>query len=391
MTLTRKVALAALAAILTGAIVLHPSARAQEGAGWKAYVEGKKGETDVLPGSPTALKDKEWLQVKYTDYAGFKPRVGVVLSDEKRGTPNPYHSEWARLVSDIYGTNPGTGTNPFNHIEDMVRQALMTTNRFTMVERTTATEDVLGEQDFGASGRVEKKTAAAIGHMKGAEYIVKATIIELNPQKESRDIRTVAGAVGMRTAGLGSVGVTGKVAFCRLNVRLVNATTGEIVQDLTVDGTAKSSGLVIGGGIMKAATGGAFGAGTTVGTKKSAALSDAMQACANKAAYFTAIKLAELPWQGAVASVNGDKVIINAGTNVGLKVGQTLSLLAKGEAIVDPDDASSVLGYDTKSIGAVRIVEVQDRFATCEILQGGQGAKRGDIVRLEPAKEVADR
>src|SRR5205823_4823797 len=152
--------------------------------------------------------------------------------------------------------------NPFNHIEDMVRQALTATNRFTMVERTTATGDVLGEQDFGASGRVEDKTAAAIGHLKGAEYIVKATIIELNPQKESRDIRTVAGGMGMRTAGLGSVGVTGKVAFCRLNVRLVNATTGEIVQDLTVDGTAKSSGLVIGGGIMKAATGGVYGAGT---------------------------------------------------------------------------------------------------------------------------------
>ena len=89
--------------------------------------------------------------------------------------------------------------------------------------------------------------------------------------------------------------------------------------------------------------------------------------------------------------MNGGRIIINAGTNVGLKVGQTLALLSKGEAIVDPDDASSVLGYDTKSIGAVRIVEVQDRFATCEILQGGQGAKRGDIVRLDPAREVAGR
>ncbi len=388
MTFTRKVALAALITLCTGTIVLHPAARAEDGGAWRAYLENRKGEVQAFPSQPAQLKDKEWLQVKYADYAGSKPRVAVVYSDEK--VASPYASQWSRVLCDVYG-NPGPGTNPFNHVEDLVRQALGATNRFTMLERTTATGDVVGEQDFGASGRVEKKTAAAIGHVKGADYIVKATIIELNPQKESRDIRALAGAMGARTTGIGSVGVSGKVAFCRMNVRLVNATTGEIAQDLTVDGTATGSGLVIGGGLMKAATGGVYGAGAAVGTKKMAAISDAMQACVNKVAYFTATKLEGLPWQGAVASVSGDRIIINAGTNVGLKVGQTLTLLAKGEAIVDPDDANSVLGYDTKAIGSVRIVDVQDRFATCEILEGGQGAKRGDVVRLEPAKEVAGR
>jgi len=28
------------------------------------------------------------------------------------------------------------------------------------------------------------------------------------------------------------------------------------------------------------------------------------------------------------------------------------------------------------------VVEVDERFATCEIIEGGQGVKRGDVVRL---------
>src|SRR5262249_56664032 len=86
--------------------------------------------------------------------------------------------------------------------------------------------------------------------MKGADFLVKATIIELNPEKESKDIKAIGGAMGSTAIGIGSVGISGKVAFCRLNVRIVDATTGVIAQDMTVDGTAGGSGLNLGGGAL---------------------------------------------------------------------------------------------------------------------------------------------
>jgi curli biogenesis system outer membrane secretion channel CsgG len=362
-----------------------PRVRADEDA-WKPFLTDKKGVAQPVPTPITGLKDKDWLQIGYTDYSGFKPRLGVALSEEKTGTGNPYASEYARMLSNIYGRQQGQVTNPFDHIEDMVRQALGATRRFTMVERTSATSDVTGEQDFGASGRADKQTAAKMSRMKGADYIVKATIIELNPEKESRDIKAIAGGVGMSTFGIGSIGLSGKVAFCRLNVRLVNATTGEIAQDMTVDGTAGGSGLSFGAGLISVGTRGAAGGGAAVDNKKSAAISDAMQACANKIAYFVATKFEDLPWQGSVANVNGEKVIINAGANAGLKMGQILTLLSKGEPVMDPDDSTNVLGYDTRELGNVRIVDVQDRFATCEMVDKTTGAKRGDIVRIEKKK-----
>ena len=89
-----------------------------------------------------------------------------------------------------------------------------------------------------------------------------------------------------------------------------------------------------------------------------------MQAGANKAAYFVANKLEDIPWQGNVASVTGTKVTIIGGTNVGHLAGMTLTLLSKGADVVD----------------------VQEKFSICVILQGGEGAKKGDLVRREPEK-----
>jgi curli biogenesis system outer membrane secretion channel CsgG len=367
-------------------LLIAATLQAQEaGSGWHPFLSDKKGEQAPFPAGGKGLKDKEWLKIGYPQFVGFKPRLGVVFSEEKQQSPGQYSTEWARLMVDLYG-RPQQGTNPFNHIEDLVRQALGATSRFTMLERTTATSDVLGEQDFGASGRVDKKTAAQTGKMKGADYVVKATVIELNPEKESKNIQAIGGGIGATALGIGSVGVSGKVAFCRLNVRLVDATTGVIVQDMTVDGTSSSSGLNLGAGFLKATTGGIAGGGAGFGSKKAALLSDAMQACANKIAYFTGVKMEEVPWQGSVASVNGSKVTINAGTNVGLREGLTLKLLSKGEQIQDPDSGES-LGFETAEIGAVRITSVQEKFATCEIIEGGEGVKKGDVVRLEPQKK----
>jgi len=359
---------------LTAALVIlcAGALRAEE---WKPYLDDD-GKAKDFPAEVSKVDDKEWLRVRYTDYTGMKPRMGVVMSEVKTGTSSS--SEWARVIADVRGQT----TNPFSHIEDLVRQALGATNRFTMLERTTAKDDVLEEQDFGASGRVDKKTSAEIGKMKGADYVVKATIIELNPEKDSKDIEAAAGIASSKMLGVGSVGISGKVAFCRLNVRIINAETGEIVSDMTVDGTAKSSGLSVGGGALGMGSKLLGGGKAKSESKKGAAISDAMQACANKVAYFVSDEIEQAPWQGAVANVSGSKVMINGGENVGIAVGQTLTILSKGMEIKDPETGES-LGFDTSEIGTIKVVDVKERFATCEIVTGGDGVKTGDVVRLE--------
>ena len=89
---------------------------------WKAtYVKGK--ETIDLPTDlPKAkLKDENWLSIGYTEYAGFKPRVGVVFSDEKINPHQPIQSDAIRGLVALFGDQKDQTTNPFNHIEPMVR------------------------------------------------------------------------------------------------------------------------------------------------------------------------------------------------------------------------------------------------------------------------------
>jgi hypothetical protein len=111
-----------------------------------------------------------------------------------------------------------------------------------------------------------------------------------------------------------------------------------------------------------------------------------MQACANKVAFYVATQLEDVPWQGTVASLSGTKITIIGGTNVGLKEGMTLTLLSRGEDVVDPE-SNEVVGSQTSQIGAIRVVSAQEKFSTCEIVQGGDGAKKGDLVRLEQTKK----
>ena len=340
---------------------------------WYAILVDKDGKHTPLLDPTTKLVDKQWLALGYNAHAGIKPRISVVLSHEETPQALQYNNEWARLLGSIYA-KPGQESDPFNHIEDLVRVALGATNHFTILERTAATQDVI--------------PASTVRPVNRVDYLVKVTIADLTPEKDAKDISAIDRGLGPNATGIGSIGVSGKVAFCRLKVRIIDATTGVIAQDMTVDGTASGSGLNIGGGALGGLRGGVLGGALgSVSNKKMPAISDAMQACANKIAYFTASKVEDLPWQGSVTAVTGAELMINAGEDIGLSAGMTLALLSRGKLIVDPDDSTRVLGYDAKQLGTVKIVDVQPKFSTCEIVDGGQGVKKGDIVRLEPRKK----
>lgn len=360
-------------------------AAAQTPAGWYAFYLDH-ADTVIVDNNGKDLNDKEWARVGYTDYTGFKPRLAVVYADEKHQDTSQYSNEWARLFIDMSGRGgKQNGTDAFNHIEDIVNQALMDSHRFHMVERTNALADVTGEQDFGASGRVDKKSAAAIGKMHGADYIVKPTIIEWIPDKDSHSIGVGAGAMGANALGIGSFGVTGHVAYCKIAIKIVDATTGEIIQSMICEGTAKSSGFSLGGGMLgfmgNSLAGGALG----YASKKNAPMSAAMAAAVNKASYWVARQLESKPWQGSIGQITASgSLVINAGANIGLTKGTTLTLLSKGEPFQDPDDPNTTM-YAMEEIGTVRINSVQPSVSMCSIVTGGKGVKVGDIVRLEPA------
>ncbi len=129
-------------------------------------------------------------------------------------------------------------------LSGMLANELASIGAFRVVERSNL-ESVLNEQDLGASGRVRPDTAARIGQLTGAEYIVLGTITAYDEQT-----RSTGGGISFRGIGIGGRKTE---AYLAVDLRVVNSNTGEIEYVRTIEGRAG------GGGINLSAYRGGFG------------------------------------------------------------------------------------------------------------------------------------
>lgn len=147
-------------------------------------------------------------------------------------------------------TNDATGARWWRagvgrELSGMLTNELAAIGAFTMVERSQL-EYVLREQDLGASGRVRPDTAAEIGRLTGAGYIVTGTVTDY-----SEDTRRTRGGVNMRGINIGgrgtNLGIGGErtEAYIAVDVRVINATTGEITHVRTVEGRTQDGGVTL--------------------------------------------------------------------------------------------------------------------------------------------------
>jgi curli biogenesis system outer membrane secretion channel CsgG len=111
-------------------------------------------------------------------------------------------------------------------MSDMLADALFNTNRFIVLEREHIKE-VMQEQDFGASGRVKKETAAPIGELEGAELIIRGSVTEFEPNCKGGAVLLIAA----------------KQACVTINLRIVDAKTGRVVNATTVEGRSGTGGV----------------------------------------------------------------------------------------------------------------------------------------------------
>ena len=132
-------------------------------------------------------------------------------------------------------------------LSDMLSNELLSTGVFKVVERKKL-DSVLSEQDLGASGRVAKSSAAKMGKVTGAQYLITGSVSNFESS-------------GSKGGGLSFKGVSfgGKKSTVSMgiDIRVINSTTGEVEYARTVEATAKSGGMRI--GLHKNGFGGALG------------------------------------------------------------------------------------------------------------------------------------
>lgn len=119
-------------------------------------------------------------------------------------------------------------------MRDMLTTALFNTNRFIVLEREQL-EEVLKEQDLGATGRVKKGTEAPIGEIYGADLIITAAVTEFEGSTKG-----VGGGTRVLGVTLGGGVKQGHVA---IDIRIIDAKTSQIVAATTVEGKSSSFGI----------------------------------------------------------------------------------------------------------------------------------------------------
>ncbi|WP_440222547.1 CsgG/HfaB family protein [Dokdonella sp. MW10] len=122
-------------------------------------------------------------------------------------------------------------------LSGMLSNELSSTGNFRVVERAKL-EKVLEEQNLAASGRVKSGTGAKMGQLTGAQYLVMGTVTAYEENTAS-----TGGGVSFKGISLGG---KKSEAYIAVDVRVVNAETGEVDFSRTVEGRTSGGGVSVG-------------------------------------------------------------------------------------------------------------------------------------------------
>lgn len=345
------------------------------------YFKSNKGE--MTPVEEKWVTDghheKDWLALEFPRFACARSRVAVLEVTNKTATAEGRGNDEKTRVLEIPGItrSENTAAVQVSGLEELLTTALFNTHRFRLIERK-ALVDLMGEQDAGASGRIDEATATRIGKLAGAEYLVLAAVNDYDPDfKSHKTGGGIFGRVpGADALGAGGLDLHGKAVKVVLSLRVVHATTGEIMLATTVEGTSDSRGVgFAGGGLTSSAIGGVMGR-----SEKNEPLSYALQICFSKAAYVITNQLKAEPWSGPVVRLVGDMVYIEGSAEDGLDKGMVLDVLAPPQPVLNA--AGKKIGeIPGESHGRVEILDVQSQLVTARVVSGGKGIKEKDVAR----------
>ncbi len=263
-------------------------------------------------------------------------------------------------VMDFDNKTPYRGWRVGAGASDMLATALVKRTKYAVIERDKLAS-ILQEQNLNNNAaRFDPGTAAEIGKLLGAQYVVTGAVTEYGGSK--------AGGSGLGVK-LGSRGYSAAV-----DIRIVDVNTGEIVFADSASKSEKSLSLSAFG----------FSAGESFDNKKATkSLRGAIKKVAKKIAKakFKPRHVAKKKPEGPtlVADVDGNILTLNKGTNAGFEVGQKITISRKHKVIKDPE-TGDIIKVKYKKIGIIKLIEVDNSYAEGEVISGSGFAVK-DIVR----------
>lgn len=122
-------------------------------------------------------------------------------------------------------------------LSGMLSNELSSSGDFRVVERQKL-QNVMEEQNLGASGRVAPGTGAKIGKITGAQYLITGTVT-------SYEENTSSTGGGLSFKGIGFGGKSSE-AYLAVDIRVIDTTTSDVAYSRTIEGRSKGGGVSVG-------------------------------------------------------------------------------------------------------------------------------------------------
>jgi curli biogenesis system outer membrane secretion channel CsgG len=241
--------------------------------------------------------------------------------------------------------------------------ALNSSGKFIVLGEKDMRAEAMAEQDLVDSGRMAGgNKAPKKGAMTPAQLLVKGDITHVQDS-------TSGGGGGLNFKGI-SIGGAKDTAEINATIYIVDSRTGQVKASTKVVGKAGRKGLRLGysGSKLGGLTGDMDGfKKDNVGKATEDAIAQAVE--------FITKQLEKIPWEGSVASVKDDRIIINRGSREGVSEGQAF-VVGKVEEITD-DDTGEVLDRSVKKIATLKAVTVKEKITICEATEGAKKVEKG--------------
>jgi curli biogenesis system outer membrane secretion channel CsgG len=290
------------------------------------------------------------------------PTGAISQSEKKRVIVDEFdYSTVKSSVQAVFNTQADIGKG----IRAMLVKRMADANKVVIVERAKV-DQLMAEQDRNAGNRVKQGSGARVGRISGADAVLAGDIVVFGRD----DKKTNIGGGGFARGPFAGIHVKKEEdkAVVVIDYRLVDAETSEVIATGEARGESirKSSGF----GGVGGSWGGGGGGGIDMTSSNFGAtiIGEATQDCVNKlgdilSQQATSMKKAVREVETRVADVSGGSMVIAAGANDGVNVGETFDILKVLREVRDPQ-TKELLDTVTEQAGVLTITSVRDKIAT---------------------------
>lgn len=238
---------------------------------------------------------------------------------------------------------------------DELTTQLVQSGQFTVIERDRL-KALMAEQKLGQSGAVDASTAAKIGQLLGVQGIVTGSITQFSIDRKS--------------GGIGPVQATYAEAESKIDIRVVDTSTGEILLAAEGGGNKRFGGAAVEDVNFEQS----FDAGLAQEALRPA-VEKTVERIVELRSRLASIKPSAPP--GEIVGTNEDQYYIDRGEDFGVETGQRFDVYRVVDEIRNSE--GELLDRVTERVGVLEVTRVLSESSICELVSGE--AAEGDEVR----------